>query len=79
MLEELISCEQTGFLRDRSISKMFAQELSDFLDYGKERDNMTLKCDMERTYDRVEWNFICLMCKKLGVGENIINLASNLV
>ena len=33
-----------------------------------------LKIDMSKAYDMIEWDFLCLMLKKMGFGDKWVNL-----
>ena len=35
---------------------------------------MTMKLDMSKAYDRIEWDFLCLLMKKMGFHKRWINL-----
>ncbi|XP_058075550.1 uncharacterized protein LOC131223972 [Magnolia sinica] len=60
ILPKLISLEQGAFVRGRSIAENIAlgQEVFKDIDRKVRGGNIVLKLDMEKTYDKVEWNFL---------------------
>ncbi|WMV45633.1 hypothetical protein MTR67_039018 [Solanum verrucosum] len=72
----LISDNQFGFVRGRSITEsiMLAQEITHDIKRPKEGDNVVIKLDMTKAYDRVSWSFTCLVLRRLGFGEFFIDL-----
>ena len=61
LLADLISPVQSAFVPGRRgmDNVLIAQELLYFLDYKKGKMGyMAIKLDLEKTYDRLEWNFI---------------------
>ncbi|XP_015168633.1 uncharacterized protein [Solanum tuberosum] len=76
ILPLLISENQSGFVRGRSISEniMLAQEINHGIKKANEGDNVVIKFDMAKAYDRVSWSFTCLVPRKMGFGETFIDL-----
>ncbi|KAH0700756.1 hypothetical protein KY284_014971 [Solanum tuberosum] len=72
----LIWENQSGFVRGRSISEniMLAQEITHNIKKPKEGDNVVIKLDMAKAYDRVSWSFTCLVLRAMGFGEVFIDL-----
>ncbi|KAH0705908.1 hypothetical protein KY285_010432 [Solanum tuberosum] len=72
----LIADNQSGFVRGRSITEsiMLAQEITHDIKRPKEGDNVVIKLDMTKAYDRVSWSFTCLVLRRLGFGEFFIDL-----
>ncbi|CAN1221856.1 Transposon TX1 uncharacterized 149 kDa protein, partial [Linum grandiflorum] len=77
VLPSVISSHQTGFVRDRRITDniIIAHELMHFL---KRKTNgsthyLALKLDMEKAYDRIEWEFLFEMLRKLGFHRSFIS------
>ncbi|XP_015166869.1 uncharacterized protein [Solanum tuberosum] len=66
----LISDIQSGFVRGRSITEsiMLAQEITHDIKRPKEGDNVVIKLDMTKAYDRVSWSFTCLVLRRLVLG-----------
>lgn len=60
LLPKLIDEEHTGFVHGRSISQhiAIAQELTRDLSRKVTGDNIILKLDMAKAYDRLEWRFL---------------------
>ena len=59
ILPRLISDEQGAFVADRSIHDSIAltQELVQSIDQGRLEGNIILNLDMEKAYDRLDWEF----------------------
>ncbi|XP_049378372.1 uncharacterized protein LOC125843202 [Solanum stenotomum] len=76
ILPHLISENQSGFVRGRSISEniMLAQEITHNIKKPKEGDNVVIKLNMAKAYDRVSWSFTCLVLRAMGFGEVFIDL-----
>lgn len=75
-LSKLVSSNQSGSVRGRSISKnmMLAQELIHGIKKSKEGDNVVIKLDMAKAYDRISWDFICLVMRRFGFAEIFIDI-----
>ena len=77
-LPSLISETQSAFMAGRLISDniLIAYEIFHGLRTNKEcqRKYMTIKTDMSKAYDRVEWNFIQALLQKLGFDPHWIKL-----
>ena len=73
VLPQIISKNQSVFLSKRLITDnvLVAFELMHYLDHKKEEKEsfMALKLDMSKAYDRVEWNFVEGVMKRLGFHE----------
>lgn len=76
ILPDLISENQSGFVKGRSISEniMLAQEITHSIKKPKPGDNVVIKLDMAKAYDRVSWSFICLVLRKMGFAEFFIDM-----
>lgn len=63
ILSKIISFNQSGFVRGRSISEniMLAEEIIHGIKKPKKGDNVVIKLDMAKAYDRISWFFICLV------------------
>lgn len=75
-LPSLISHNQSGFVKGRSISEniMLAQEIIHHIKKPIIGGNVVLKLDMAKTYDRVSWFYICIVMRKMGFAETIIDM-----
>lgn len=76
ILPDLISSNQSGFVRGISISEniMLAQEIIHGIRKPKDGNNVVIKLDMAKAYDRVSWSFICIVLRKMGFGEMFIDM-----
>ncbi|XP_060187662.1 uncharacterized protein LOC132616912 [Lycium barbarum] len=68
ILPRIISQNQSGFVKGRAITENIFLTQQIFNDIGKQvpRDNIVIKLDMSKAYDKVSWNFLCLMLRKMG-------------
>ncbi|XP_012857145.1 PREDICTED: uncharacterized protein LOC105976424 [Erythranthe guttata] len=75
-LPRIISEEQSGFLKDRSIheSIAIAQELVLDIDRKVEGGNIIFKFDMSKAYDRLEWRFLLKALHPLGFSHPVCDL-----
>ncbi|XP_055824261.1 uncharacterized protein LOC129892709 [Solanum dulcamara] len=76
ILPQLISDNQSGFVKGRSISEniMLAQEIIHNIKKPNVGDNVVIKLDMAKAYDRVSWSFTCMVMRRMGFGEVIIDM-----
>ncbi|CAN0875023.1 LINE-1 retrotransposable element ORF2 protein, partial [Linum grandiflorum] len=77
VLPSIIDTHQTGFVKDQRITDniIIAHEIMHFL---KRKTNgsthyLALKLDMEKAYDRIEWDFLFEMLRKLGFHRSFIS------
>ncbi|XP_055824484.1 uncharacterized protein LOC129893019 [Solanum dulcamara] len=75
-LPTLISPNQSGFVKNRSISEniMLAQEIIHQIKKPNVGGNVVIKLDMAKAYDRVSWSYICLILRRMGFGERFIDM-----
>uniref|UniRef100_A0A803PJT8 Reverse transcriptase domain-containing protein n=1 Tax=Cannabis sativa TaxID=3483 RepID=A0A803PJT8_CANSA len=78
VMEDIISLTQSAFLSDRLIfdNIFIAQEMVHAINHRKlgKIGWVGLKLDMEKAFDRVEWNFLLAILKHFNFLERIINL-----
>lgn len=76
ILPGLIFKNQSGFVKGRSISEniMLAQEIIHQIKKPIIGDKVVIKLDMAKAYDRVSWSYISLVMRKMGFGENFIDM-----
>ncbi|WMV30181.1 hypothetical protein MTR67_023566 [Solanum verrucosum] len=72
----LVSNNQSDFVRGRSITEsiMLAQEITHGIKKPQIGNNVVLKLDMAKAYDRVSWSFICFVLRRFGFGQLLIDL-----
>jgi hypothetical protein len=78
LLDEVISSNQSAFVMGRLITDnvLVAYELTHFL-FNKRKGTegyMSLKLDMSKAYDRVEWDFVESMLCKMGFAQQHVQL-----
>lgn len=78
IIDSLISHSLSAFIPGRLITDnvMIPHELMHFM---KRKTNgkqgwMTLKVDMSKTYDRVEWEFLKAVLEKMGFDRRVVKL-----
>ena len=78
MLPNIISEHQSSFVKDRLISDniLVAFETLHCMKHHKSRKTgyMTLKLDMRKAYDMVEWSFLGELMRRMGFTERWISL-----
>ncbi|KAM3319949.1 hypothetical protein P3S67_007149 [Capsicum chacoense] len=65
-----------GFVRGRNIAKniMLAQEIIGGIKKPVVGSNVVIKLDMAKAYDRVSWSYTCLVLRRFGFGDLIIDM-----
>ncbi|KAM3200504.1 hypothetical protein P3L10_032866 [Capsicum annuum] len=53
---------------------MLAQEIIHNIKKPNEGGNVVIKLDLAKAYDRVLWTFSCLVIKRMGFKEGIIDM-----
>lgn len=76
ILPKIVSPSQSGFVKGRLIGDniLLAQEMVYNLGVRRGKQNTILKLDMEKAYDRMDWEFIYQMLSKFGFCPSWINL-----
>jgi hypothetical protein len=78
LLPSLISQEQSGFVKGkgRNIHDniLLAYELVQHIDDNKEHDNVILKLDMTKAYDRLSCIFLIRIKRQFGFAETFIDM-----
>ena len=78
ILPHIISENQSAFTAGRLITDnvLIAFEMMHYLEHKKEGKDcyMTIKLDMSKAYDRIEWGFIEQVMRKMGFHEKWIGL-----
>ena len=77
LLSDIISETQFAFVPGRAISDnvLITQEVLHYLKTSdaQKRCSMAVKTDMSKAYDRLEWDFIQLVLRRLGFHQKVIN------
>ena len=77
-LQAIISENQSAFIPDRAIADniLITHEVLQYLktSQAKKKCTMAVKTDMSKAYDRMEWEFISQVLKRLGFHEKWTNL-----
>ncbi|KAL9666828.1 hypothetical protein QQ045_001171 [Rhodiola kirilowii] len=72
-LEEIVSQSQSAFVKGRLIldNILVAHEVTNFIKHRKLKQEafVSLKIDMSKAYDRIEWTFLEKMLLKLGFSD----------
>lgn len=76
ILPKLISSNQFGFIRGRSISEniLIDQEIINDIRKPNSGGNVAIKLNMAKAYDRVSWTYLCVVLRKMGFCEIWIDL-----
>ncbi|KAL9680101.1 hypothetical protein QQ045_017978 [Rhodiola kirilowii] len=83
ILPEIISPAQSAFIKGRLITDNFliAHEIAHFIKntrYGS-KSYGSLKLDMSKAYDRVEWRYLKMLLLRFGFEERWVNMIINYV
>ncbi|XP_060211737.1 uncharacterized protein LOC132639298 [Lycium barbarum] len=81
IIPKIISQNQSGFVKDRSIGEnvLLAQEIIHNIRKPNKGGNVIIKLDMSKAYDRLSWNFLCIVMRKMGFSEQWIMIIWNLL
>lgn len=82
LLPNLISDEQSGFVKGRSIIEnvLLTQEIiTDIRLRTKVGPNVVIKLDMTKTYDRLSWLFLTNVVRKMCFDERFISLIFGII
>ncbi|KAL0407597.1 UNVERIFIED_CONTAM: putative ribonuclease H protein [Sesamum radiatum] len=81
ILPKIISPSQSGFVQGRMIADniLLAQELTHCLGKNCSTNNMIIKLDMAKAYDRLNWGFLYRILEKLGFHQNWISMVRKLI
>lgn len=76
ILPHIISEEQAGFIKGRGIHAniALAQDLTHDLHKKGKDENLMIKLDMSKAYDRVSWSFLLHMLRAFGFKETWCDL-----
>ncbi|XP_075087590.1 uncharacterized protein LOC142169603 [Nicotiana tabacum] len=81
ILPSLISSNQSGFVKGRSIFEtiLLTQEIVTYIRLREKPANVVIKLNMEKAYDRVSWKYLMHILRKMGFAECFINMIWNLI
>lgn len=76
VLPRIISNNQTGFMKGRSIAEnvLLAQEIVRDINKRNKHHNVVFKLDMTKAYDRVSWVYLIKVMRKFGFTERMIDM-----
>ncbi|XP_060200074.1 uncharacterized protein LOC132628293 [Lycium barbarum] len=68
VLLNIISQNHSGFMNNRAMGEnvLLAQEIVHEIRKPNKGGNVVIKLDMNKAYDRISWNFICAVMRKMG-------------
>nr|XP_016459576.1 PREDICTED: uncharacterized protein LOC107783119 [Nicotiana tabacum] len=81
LLTKLISANQSDFVKDRLITEnvLLAQEIIKSISNTNKGDNVVMKLDMAKAYDRISWNFVIVVLRKFGFAKIWTDMIFNLL
>ncbi|KAI3457760.1 hypothetical protein Pfo_014423 [Paulownia fortunei] len=81
ILPNIISPSQSGFVKGRLISDniLLAQELIHTINAECRYDNVVIKLDMAKAYDRIQWTFLYKVLSKPCFSKKWISLVQNYI
>ncbi|XP_060202505.1 uncharacterized protein LOC132630945 [Lycium barbarum] len=73
VLPNIISHNQTGFVKGRSIAEniLLAQEIIRDINLRAKHTNVVIKLYMAKAYDRLSWIFLTKVLRQFGFGEGV--------
>ncbi|XP_060177746.1 uncharacterized protein LOC132607677 [Lycium barbarum] len=80
-LSDIISLNQSGFVKDRSIVEniLLTQEIVSDIRLRTKDANVIIKLDMAKAYDRVSWLFLTKVFRQMGFSKKIIDMVYRIV
>lgn len=77
----IISRNQFGFVKGRNITEnvLLAQEIIRDIKLRNKENNVVVKLDMAKAYDRVLWIFLTKVLRKFGFSERIVDMVWRLI
>ncbi|XP_060201107.1 uncharacterized protein LOC132629772 [Lycium barbarum] len=81
IMDKIISQNQSGFMKGRSISEniTLTQEMVHNMNKAEPNDNVVMKLDMAKAYDRVSWTYMCHVLKQLGFSDSWVGLIHRII
>ncbi|XP_075107100.1 secreted RxLR effector protein 78-like [Nicotiana tabacum] len=75
-MPRIISANQSGFVKGRSISEniMLTHDIVQGIKKPNPGANVVIKLDMAKVYDRVSWAYICITLRRMRFCEKIIDM-----
>lgn len=80
-IPKIISNNQSGFVKGRSIAENFllAQKIIRDINKRSKQHNVVVKLDITKAYERVSWVFLTKVLKKFGFSEIVIDITWRLL
>jgi len=79
VLPDIISQNQEGFVKGRSITEKCPFGSRDYINRRNKFHNVVVKLDMAKAYDRVTWIFLTKVLRSFGFSERIVDMVVRLV
>ncbi|XP_060188598.1 uncharacterized protein LOC132617573 [Lycium barbarum] len=81
ILPKIISENQTGFVKGRLITEniLLTQEIIHGMRSKSNDCNVVIKLDMSKAYDKLSWNFLTSILRKMGFDDFFINMVYRLI
>nr|XP_009598913.1 uncharacterized protein LOC104094650 [Nicotiana tomentosiformis] len=81
LLPKIIFPNQSEFIKGRAIREnvLLAQDIISSINQKNTGNNVLIKLDMNKAYDRISWMFLCGVLRKMGFAEQWIHTVWNLI
>lgn len=81
ILPMMISRNQSEFIKGRSITEnvLLAQEIIKDINLRKKNENVVVKLDIAKAYDRMSWFYLIKVLRRFGFSKTIIYMVWRLI